>query len=139
MSHRPYPSTDRALHQLGRHVDPATPAGLPLPGLTVAEAAANLASWGRRGKPAFDLIDSAYANRSVAIHRRGRNAARAYWAWNERAFLAIRQFDTALLILAGAGSAAAWAYGVDHDITALQWAPAAYAIAWLIGETGTRR
>lgn len=40
MSHRPYPSTDRALHQLGRHQAATPPA---LGGITGAEAGANLA------------------------------------------------------------------------------------------------
>jgi hypothetical protein len=60
MNQRPYPSTARALHQLGRHTKQPT---LSLPGLTFAEASANLASWGRAWKPAFDHVDSVYANR----------------------------------------------------------------------------
>ncbi|MEU8839907.1 hypothetical protein AB0D97_12370 [Streptomyces roseus] len=57
-------------------------------------------------------------------------AARAYWRFNERAWLLIRRATVPLLVAGGIASVVFWAIGVALNDTPLQWAPAIYA--WML-------
>jgi hypothetical protein len=60
VSHRPYPSRQRALHQIQRH--PALAHADRLGGITSAEAAANVAAFVATMQ-SYALVDAVYASR----------------------------------------------------------------------------
>lgn len=66
-------------------------------------------------------------------------AGRAYWRFNERAWVAVRRAAMPLLALAGAASMACWVIGVRSGDPLMLWAPAPFGAVMLLGATAARR